>query len=143
MKTYEVKFCMSDTYNIEASTPEDAERIARAKMGMNHLIDTVEVSLKYNEEETRHNMEIRIAESTVYITWLYTDLAKAGKVHPIDSEEVDTVILMNFLGGLAIEFEHGIYDDENWMEDINAFTIDRLLKSGYAVKEDDFKCRRI
>lgn len=137
MKTYEVKFYLSDTYNIEANTPEDAERIARAKIGMNNLIESVEVSLKYNEEETRHNMETRIAESTVYMTWLYTDLAKAGKVYPIDSEEVDTVILMNFLGGLAIEFEHGIYDDDDWFNEIDNFTITRLLKSEFAIKESD------
>lgn len=135
MKTYEVKFYMSDTYNIEANTPEDAERIARAKIGMNNLIESVEVTLKYNEEETRHNMEVKIAESTVYMTWLYTDLAKAGKVYPISDEEVDTISLMNFIGKLAIEFEHGIYDDENWMDDIDAFASERLLKSDYAVKE--------
>ena len=134
MKTYEVKFCMSDTYNIEASTPEDAERIARVKMGMNHPIDSVEVTLKYNEEETRHNMEVKIAESTVYMTWLYADLAKEGKVYPISDEKVDTIALMNFLGELAIEFEHGLYDAWNWMNDIDSFTIEKLLKSEYAVK---------
>ena len=137
MKTYEVKFYLSDTYNIEANTPEDTERIARAKIGMNNLIESVEVSLKYNEEETRHNMETRIAESTVHMTWLYTDLTKEGKVYPIDSEEVDTIVLMNFLGKLAIEFEHSIYDSDDWFNEIDNFTITRLLKSEFAIKESD------
>lgn len=138
MKTYEVKFYLSDTYNIEANTPEDAERIAKSKKSkirMNSLIERVEVSLKYNEEETRHNMETRIAESTVHMTWLYTDLAKEGKVYPINSEEVDTCVLMNFIGKLAIEFEHSIYDSNDWFNEIDNFTITRLLKSEFAIKE--------
>lgn len=138
MKTYEVKFYTSIIYEIESNAPEDAEKIAMEKFRAGTCIpnvEAVEVSLKYNEEETRHNMETRIAESTVHMTWLYTDLAKEGKVYPIDSEKVDTCVLMNFIGKLAIEFEHNIYDSDDWFNEIDNFTITRLLKSEFAIKE--------
>lgn len=43
-KTYNVKLVMSDEYIIYATTPEEAEEIARGMFGCNYLIDEVIVS---------------------------------------------------------------------------------------------------
>jgi len=43
-KTYDVKLLMSDEYFIEASSPEEAEKIARDKFGCNYFIDEVIVT---------------------------------------------------------------------------------------------------
>lgn len=46
MNKYHVKLVMSDEYDIEAATPEQAEQIARDRFGCNYFIDDVEVKLE-------------------------------------------------------------------------------------------------
>lgn len=43
---YHVKLIMSDEYDVEAATPDQAEQIARDRFGCNYFIDEIEVKLE-------------------------------------------------------------------------------------------------
>lgn len=51
MNKYHVKLIMSDEYDIEAETPEQAEKIARDRFGCNYFIDDIEVELEELKEK--------------------------------------------------------------------------------------------
>jgi hypothetical protein len=87
------------------------------------------------EEPTENSeMEKRIAETAIHITWIYTDLANDGKVYPLMSDEVNSCELMDFISNMAMEFERTVkYDD--WMTELDEYATGRFMDSNYAVKK--------
>lgn len=79
-------------------------------------------------------MEKRIAETAIHITWIYTDLANDGKVFPLMSDEVNSCELMNFISNMAMEFERTVKYD-NWMTELDEYATERFMNSEYATKK--------
>ena len=80
MKEYKVKLNMSEEYNIEANSKEEAEKIARDKFGNDYLIDDVEV------KETNKKKEMKTVTPAKFIT-AWNDMEKYWANNDGDNDE--------------------------------------------------------
>ena len=67
----------------------------------------------------------------------YNDIVQDGTVYPVSSEKVDSMALTTEIAEMAIDFENGKYEESDWIEEVETYTIDHFLGSDYEIKGED------
>ena len=83
-------------------------------------------------ERTEH--ERKISETSALMMQCYNDMVQDGTVYPVSSEKVDSVALTTEIAEMAIDFENGKYEESDWIEEVETYTIDHFLGSDYEIK---------
>ena len=86
-------------------------------------------------ERTEH--ERKISETSALMMQCYNDMVQDGIVYPISSEKVDSAVLTAEIAEMAIDFENGKYEESDWIEEVETYTIDHFLGSDYEIKGED------
>lgn len=86
-------------------------------------------------EITEH--ERKISETSALMMQCYNDMVQDGTVYPVSSEKVDSMVLTTEIAEMAIDFENGKYEESDWIEEVETYTIDHFLGSDYEIKGED------
>ena len=86
-------------------------------------------------ERTEH--ERKISETSALMMQCYNDMVQDGTVYPVNNEKVDSMALTTEIAEMAIEFENGKYEESDWIEEVETYTIDHFLGSNYEIKGED------
>lgn len=86
-------------------------------------------------ERTEH--EWKISETSALMMQCYNDMVQDGTVYPVSSEKVDSMALTTEIAEMAIDFENGKYEESDWIEEVETYTIDHFLGSDYEIKGED------
>ena len=86
-------------------------------------------------ERTEH--ERKISETSALMMQCYNDMVQDGTVYHVSSENVDNTALTTEIAEMAIDFENGKYEESDWIEEVETYTIDHFLGSDYEIKGED------
>lgn len=86
-------------------------------------------------ERTEH--ERKISEASALMMKCYNDMVQDRTVYPVSSEKVDSMALTTEIAEMAIDFENGKYEESDWVEEVETYTIDHFLGSDYEIKGED------
>lgn len=86
-------------------------------------------------KRTEH--ERKISETSALMMQCYNDMVQDGTVYPVSSEKVDNAALTAEIAEMAIDFENGKYEESDWIEEVETYTIDHFLGSDYEIKGED------
>lgn len=86
-------------------------------------------------ERTEH--ERKISETSALMMQCYNDMVQDGTVYPVSNEKVDSAALTTEIAEMAIDFENGKYEEPDWIEEVETYTIDHFLGSDYEIKGED------
>lgn len=78
--------------------------------------------------------ERKISETSALMMQCYNDMVQDGTVYPVSSEKVDSMVLTTEIAKMAIDFENGKYEESDWIEEVETYTIDHFLGSDYEIK---------
>ena len=81
--------------------------------------------------------ERKISEISALMMQCYNDMVQDGTVYPVSSEKVDSMVLTTEIAEMAIDFENGKYEEADWIEEVETYTIDHFLGSDYEIKGED------
>lgn len=81
--------------------------------------------------------ERKITETSALMMQFYYDMVDEGIVYSISSDKVDSVVLAKEIAEMAIDFENGKYEESDWIEEVETYTIDHFLGSDYEIKGED------
>ena len=81
--------------------------------------------------------ERKISETSALMMQCYNDMVQDGTVYPVSSEKVDSMVLTTEIAEMAIDFENGKYEEADWIEEVETYTIDHFLGSDYEIKGED------
>ena len=84
----------------------------------------------------RTERERKISEISALMMQCYNDMVQDGTVYPISSEKVDSAVLTAEIAEMAIDFENGKYEEPDWIEEVETYTIDHFLGSDYEIKNE-------
>lgn len=83
-------------------------------------------------KEMKNRRELAIGESAAEIMLIYHDLELDEEVYPIDSPNINSIELLHNISKLAVQFEDGYPDTNDYFDDIADFAI-KKLKELYGV----------
>ena len=105
--------------------------------GIHGYTDRILEILKMIRFGERQDHERKISEPSAIMMQWFNDMVQDGIVYPISSEKVDSAVLTAEIAEMAIDFENGKYEESDWIEEVETYTIDHFLGSDYEIKGED------
>ena len=105
--------------------------------GIHGYTDRILEILKMIRFSERTEHERKISETSALMMQCYNDMVQDGTVYPVSSEKVDSAALTTEIAEMAIDFENGKYEESDWIEEVETYTIDHFLGSDYEIKGED------
>ena len=105
--------------------------------GIHRYTDRILEILKMIRFGEKTERERKISETSALMMQCYNDMVQDGTVYPVSSEKVDSMVLTTEIAKMAIDFENGKYEESDWIEEVETYTIDHFLGSDYEIKGED------
>ena len=102
--------------------------------GYNNRILEILKMIRFGERTER---ERKISKTSALMMQCYNDMVQDRTVYPVSSEKVDSMALTTEIAEMAIDFENGKYEESDWIEEVETYTIDHFLGSDYEIKGED------
>lgn len=99
----------------------------------NRILEILKM-IRFGERTER---ERKISETSALMMQCYNDMVQDGTVYSVSSEKVDSMALTTEIAEMAIDFENGKYEESDWIEEVETYTIDHFLGSDYEIKGED------
>lgn len=85
----------------------------------------------------RTEYERKISETSALMMQFYYDMVDEGIVYPLSNDNVDSVVLTKEIAEMAIDFENGKYEENDWLEEVETYVRDHFIWSEYVIKGED------
>lgn len=85
----------------------------------------------------RTEYERKISETSALMMQFYYDMVDEGIVYPLSNDNVDSVVLTKEIAEMAIDFENGKYEENDWLEEVETYVRDHFLGSEYEIPESE------
>lgn len=99
----------------------------------NRILEILKM-IRFGERTER---ERKISKTSALMMQCYNDMVQDRTVYPVSSEKVDSMALTTEIAEMAIDFENGKYEESDWIEEVETYTIDHFLGSDYEIKGED------